>query len=591
MDEQIALDQNSRFGLAGVTNDSNQYILNARINPITNRLIVEGHVTSSNTSIGDTIPGATEGSVLFIGFGGTLAQDNANLFYDDADNFLGLGTNTPSATFDLVGTFQYTDGNQSNGFVLTSDGSGNATWQSLPSFSGYNLIQNNGVSVTQKTTINLSTLLTASDSGGKTALTINTANLASDSTFITDLSGNSTFVTNIANNSTFVTALVANTTFTTDLANDTNFINTLVANNTFVNDLVTEIITTGGGLVQSVTGLNTDNTDPANPVVQISVDGVTITGDGTPGNPLVSAGIATPVVVSDGGTGETSLTAYAPLFGGTTSTSSVQSGTVGTTGQVLTSNGAGALATFQTPTNPGIAYTVNADETETTNYTSHVAMPAFILGGTNNTTDAGWQAPGSTNNSGFGIFGNRGSWGAQIDSLIFTNPIRAYTTILAPSASNNNTLSLDTPNVFRLKFYGNSVTSVSGSFSAIGFSDQSTGGSFWSPTITTENDIKFVFDTNRATMYAVCSNGAAVTSINLSIDPRPFHLYEIVVTPYTNAKFYVDGTLVATITTNLYAASSQLLNLCVGAFTGGSSGGGAQGGNFFFTIPTFALTL
>lgn len=44
------------------------------------------------------------------------------------------------------------------------------------------------------------------------------------------------------------------------------------------------------GTVTSVTGLNTDNTDPANPIVQISVDGVTITGDGTPGNPLVSAG-------------------------------------------------------------------------------------------------------------------------------------------------------------------------------------------------------------------------------------------------------------------------------------------------------------
>ena len=40
--------------------------------------------------------------------------------------------------------------------------------------------------------------------------------------------------------------------------------------------------------VQSVTGLNTDNTDPANPVVQISVDGVTITGAGTPASPLVA---------------------------------------------------------------------------------------------------------------------------------------------------------------------------------------------------------------------------------------------------------------------------------------------------------------
>lgn len=50
---------------------------------------------------------------------------------------------------------------------------------------------------------------------------------------------------------------------------------------------------TGAG-VQSVTGLDTDNTDPLNPIVQIAVDGVTITGDGTAGSPLVSAGGGVP---------------------------------------------------------------------------------------------------------------------------------------------------------------------------------------------------------------------------------------------------------------------------------------------------------
>jgi hypothetical protein len=41
------------------------------------------------------------------------------------------------------------------------------------------------------------------------------------------------------------------------------------------------------------------------------------------------------------------------MFGGTTSTGAVQSGTVGTSGQVLTSNGAGALPTFQSPAGGG----------------------------------------------------------------------------------------------------------------------------------------------------------------------------------------------------------------------------------------------
>lgn len=42
--------------------------------------------------------------------------------------------------------------------------------------------------------------------------------------------------------------------------------------------------------VQSVTGLNTDNADPLNPIVKISVDGITITGLGTPASPLISTG-------------------------------------------------------------------------------------------------------------------------------------------------------------------------------------------------------------------------------------------------------------------------------------------------------------
>lgn len=42
--------------------------------------------------------------------------------------------------------------------------------------------------------------------------------------------------------------------------------------------------------VQSVTGLDTDNTDPANPIVKIAVDGTTITGLGTPSSPLVATG-------------------------------------------------------------------------------------------------------------------------------------------------------------------------------------------------------------------------------------------------------------------------------------------------------------
>lgn len=55
-----------------------------------------------------------------------------------------------------------------------------------------------------------------------------------------------------------------------------------------------------------------------------------------------------PLPVKTGGTGDSSLSAYSVLCAGTTSTSAIQvvSG-VGTTGQVLTSNGASALPTWE----------------------------------------------------------------------------------------------------------------------------------------------------------------------------------------------------------------------------------------------------
>jgi hypothetical protein len=45
-------------------------------------------------AIGGAITSATAGSVLFAGASGVLAQDNANLFWDDTNNKLNVGTNT-----------------------------------------------------------------------------------------------------------------------------------------------------------------------------------------------------------------------------------------------------------------------------------------------------------------------------------------------------------------------------------------------------------------------------------------------------------------------------------------------------------------
>jgi len=57
-----------------------------------------------------------------------------------------------------------------------------------------------------------------------------------------------------------------------------------------------------------------------------------------------------PTPIVEGGTAAQSFTAYAPICGGTTTTGSLQSVvSAGSAGQLLTSNGAGALPTYQNP--------------------------------------------------------------------------------------------------------------------------------------------------------------------------------------------------------------------------------------------------
>ena len=86
-------------------------------------------------------------------------------------------------------------------------------------------------------------------------------------------------------------------------------------------------------------------------VVTAAVDTLTLTN--ASGLPIIGGTTGT-LTVARGGNGRTSHTAYAVICGGTTTTGAQQRiASVGTTGQVLTSNGAGALPTFQTAAGGG----------------------------------------------------------------------------------------------------------------------------------------------------------------------------------------------------------------------------------------------
>ena len=98
--------------------------------------------------IGDLISNATAGSVLFVGPAGALQQDNANFFWDNTNNRLGIGTTSPTQTLSIGSTNQFqidTTGNivklnnvttnfpSSQGAALTylrNDGFGNLSWVS-----------------------------------------------------------------------------------------------------------------------------------------------------------------------------------------------------------------------------------------------------------------------------------------------------------------------------------------------------------------------------------------------------------------------------------------------------------------------------
>lgn len=127
----------------------------------------------------------------------------------------------------------------------------------------------------------------------------------------------------------------------------------------------TAVVAGGGTGATTLTGILTGNGTSAITANAVTQYGTVIAGasnavssvapSATSGVPLISQGSsANPTygtaVVAGGGTGATSFTAYAVLTGGTTSTNPIQSiASVGTAGQVLVSNGAGALPTFQTP--------------------------------------------------------------------------------------------------------------------------------------------------------------------------------------------------------------------------------------------------
>jgi hypothetical protein len=166
-------------------------------------------------------------------------------------------------------------------------------------------------------------------------LTLTTGDAARTVTLAGNLNIAGDLITSGANSLTLTTTGSTNVTLPT-----TGTLATLAGSETFTNKTLTSPIVTGGTFtgLQSFTNAST---------TLLSVHTTAYFG-GTATSTFSSAGVltlASDLAVSEGGTGRSSWTQYLiPYADTTTSLSQIA---IGTSGQVLTSNGAGAAATFQ----------------------------------------------------------------------------------------------------------------------------------------------------------------------------------------------------------------------------------------------------
>lgn len=126
--EGLSISGDGTTGLVANTDDNNEVFLGVNTELYSEATWAESTLTSAGRAIlddadapaqattlglgtgdsptwaGATLSGLTKGSVLFAGTGGVISEDNTKLFYDDTNDRLGIGTNTPVSRVEISGT-------------------------------------------------------------------------------------------------------------------------------------------------------------------------------------------------------------------------------------------------------------------------------------------------------------------------------------------------------------------------------------------------------------------------------------------------------------------------------------------------------
>lgn len=177
--------------------------------------------------------------------------------------------------------------------------------------------------------------------------------------------------------------------------------------------------------------------------------------------------LANPLTVANGGLGVSSLTTYAVLCGGTTTTNPVQSiASVGTANDVLTSNGASALPTFKTP-NGGLIYEISSNANSPIDGATYFISQSITFIGTTTSGSAGTRyyiVQTGTIKTCYGAITVQGTLGSnenctialRLNNTTDTNVTTTLQLTAASNAFNNSGLSIAVAagDYFEVKFIG-----------------------------------------------------------------------------------------------------------------------------------------
>lgn len=247
-----------------------------------------------------------------------------------ADRVLETTTTTGSGTITLAGAKA---GYQSFSVV----GNGNTTYYTIAGITEWEV--GIGTYTSSGTTLSRDTVLSSSSGGGKV-----TFSAGSKDVFVTYPAGRS-----VESTSATITTLNGTTLGYTS-ANITTVTGTTISA-TNMGAQATTHLQAASANITTITGTTIGSTTGTTGLRASSAQITTLTGVTTLSGTnftATSLTLTNALAVASGGSGRASATAYAVICGGTTSTGAQQSiASVGNSGQVLTSNGAGALPTFQ----------------------------------------------------------------------------------------------------------------------------------------------------------------------------------------------------------------------------------------------------